>query len=129
MRSSLTVLAGAAGVSARVFDSLNAVPNGWTLEQPALDSDKLALKIALKQQHAEALEQAVLSISTPGSPDYGKHLDREELRRYVAPSSQATDVSLALVLDHDDAYLLRFPRISEYILSISELPQVLTCSK
>lgn len=90
---SLALLATAAGVSARVFDSVPSVPEGWTLEYAAQDSDQVALKISLRQQHAAALEQAVLSISTPGSPDYGNHMSREELRRYVAPSSQATDVS------------------------------------
>lgn len=89
---SLVLLATATVVSARVYDALSAVPQGWELAAPALGSDKLALKISLRQQHAAALEQAVLSISTPGSPDYGKHMSREEVRSYIAPSSQATDV-------------------------------------
>lgn len=89
----LILLTTAAVASARVFDSLSSIPEGWALSSPAVGGDQLALKIALKQQHAAALEQTVLSISDPGSPDYGKHLTREELRSYVAPSSQATDVS------------------------------------
>lgn len=81
----------APGVSARVFDSVPAVPQGWTKVAPAEPTDKLSLHIALRQQHAGALEQAVLAISTPGSPDYGKHLTREALAAYVAPSPQTVD--------------------------------------
>lgn len=88
---SLALLATAAVASARVFDQLPTVPQGWKKTAPALAADKLSLKIGLKQQHAEALEQTVLAISSPGHPDYGKHLSREELRRFVAPSTQATD--------------------------------------
>lgn len=87
----LALLATATAVSARVFDAVPSVPQGWTKVSPALSTDKLSLKIALKQQHADALEQAVLSVSTPGSPDYGKHLSRDELRRFVAPSTLSVD--------------------------------------
>lgn len=86
-----SLLATAAVVTARVFDSVPSVPEGWTKVSPALSTDRLSLKIALKQQHAVALEQAVLAISTPGNPDYGKHMTREELRSYVAPSALAVD--------------------------------------
>lgn len=93
MHALVLLTTAAAVASARVFDSLAAVPDGWTLSSPAAAGDRLALKIALKQQHAAALEQTVLSISNPRSPDYGKHLSREELRSFVAPTEQATDVS------------------------------------
>lgn len=90
---SLSLLASAAVASARVLDSLSSVPEGWALERAAQPSDQVALKISLRQQHAVALEQAVLAMSTPGSPDYGNHLSREELRAYVAPAAEATEVS------------------------------------
>ncbi|KAF3764121.1 hypothetical protein M406DRAFT_71314 [Cryphonectria parasitica EP155] len=87
---SLTLLLtlGGAVVSGRVFDRLHAVPEGWRKSATALATDKLSLKIGLKQQHAAALEQAVLAMSSPDHPDYGKHMSREELRSYVAPSPQ-----------------------------------------
>lgn len=85
----LALLTAAAAVSARVLDSVPDVPKGWTKASAALPTDKLALKIGLKQQHAAALEQAVLAVSSPGHPSYGKHLTREELRSYVAPAEQS----------------------------------------
>lgn len=96
----LAILTTAATVSARVFDSIPTTPQGWTKESPALSTDKLTLKIGLKQEHAVALEQAVLAVSTPGNPDYGKHLTREQLRAYVAPRQQSVDDVTAWLAEH-----------------------------
>lgn len=87
----LVILTAVATVSARLFHRAHTIPHGWSKALPALHSDKVTLKIGLKQQHAAALEEAVLAVSTPGHPDYGKHLTREELRSYVAPHQQSVD--------------------------------------
>jgi tripeptidyl-peptidase-1 len=79
----------ATAVSARVFDSLPAVPKGWREVRPAKPTDPVTLKVALKQQHPEALEQAVIEISTPGHPNYGLHMSKEELRSYTAPAARS----------------------------------------
>ncbi|RKU41086.1 hypothetical protein DL546_004244 [Coniochaeta pulveracea] len=79
----------ATAVSARVFDSLPAVPKGWREVRPAKPTDPITLKVALKQQHPEALEQAVIEISTPGHPNYGLHMSKEELRSYTAPAARS----------------------------------------
>ncbi|KAG6368901.1 hypothetical protein INS49_003119 [Diaporthe citri] len=97
----LALLTAAAAVSARVLDSVPAVPQGWSKASAALPTDKLALKIGLKQQHAAALEQAVLAVSSPGSPSYGKHLTREELRSYVAPAEQSVADVTAWLAKYD----------------------------
>ncbi|KAI1503372.1 tripeptidyl-peptidase 1 [Biscogniauxia marginata] len=88
MRSSLLALFAAAA-TARVMDSLPSVPKGWTELRSASPDEPITLRIALPQQHAAALEQAVLEMSTPGHPNYGKHMDRNELRSYTAPSTQS----------------------------------------
>ncbi|KAK8073926.1 tripeptidyl-peptidase [Apiospora phragmitis] len=86
----LTLLALCAGVAAgRVVDSLDAVPRGWTFVRDAAPSDPILLRVALRQQRAAALEQAVLEISTPGHANYGMHLSRDEVRAFTAPSKQA----------------------------------------
>ncbi|KAH9899046.1 tripeptidyl-peptidase [Xylariomycetidae sp. FL2044] len=86
MLSLLTLFAAVA--TARVMDSLAAVPNGWTELRRASPDEPISLRIALRQQHAAALEQAVIQVSTPGHPKYGKHLSRNELRSYTAPTEQ-----------------------------------------
>lgn len=97
----LALLTAAAAVSARVLDSVPDVPQGWSKASAALPTDKLALKIGLKQQHAAALEQAVLAVSSPGHPSYGKHLTREELRSYVAPTEQSVADVTAWLAKYD----------------------------
>lgn len=79
----------AAAATARVFDSLPAVPDGWKEIRKAKSAEPIALRIALRQQRAEALQQAVMDISTPGHPNYGMHMTREEVRAYTAPSATA----------------------------------------
>ncbi|KAI0873315.1 tripeptidyl-peptidase [Hypoxylon argillaceum] len=86
---SLATALFATAATARLMDSLPAVPQGWTqLRQAALD-EPIALRLALPQQHAAALEQAVIDMSTPGHANYGKHMSRLELRSYTAPTKEA----------------------------------------
>lgn len=97
----LSLLTTAAVASARVFDAVPAVPEGWSKVSPALGTDKLSLKIGLKQQYVQALEQAVLAISTPGNPHYGKHMSRDEVRSFVAPSSLSVNEVTAWLASYD----------------------------
>ncbi|KAI2470476.1 tripeptidyl-peptidase [Annulohypoxylon bovei var. microspora] len=87
MRSLLLLFATAA--SAKVMDSLPAVPKGWAEVRQASPDDSVTLRVALPQQHATALEQAVLEISTPGHPNYGMHMSRDQVRAYTAPTKRS----------------------------------------
>ncbi|KAK3320406.1 tripeptidyl-peptidase [Cercophora scortea] len=92
--SLLSPLMAAAVVSARTMDSLAAIPKDWSVVRQASSDDKISLRVALQQQHTDALEQAVLEMSTPGHPNYGMHMTREEVRSYTAPSADATSAVL-----------------------------------
>lgn len=52
--------------SAAVLESLNAVPAGWKYTGAASNDEPIRLQIALQQGDAEAFEQAVIDMSTPG---------------------------------------------------------------
>ncbi|KAI0156732.1 tripeptidyl-peptidase [Hypoxylon sp. FL1284] len=93
MRPFLVLFASAA--SAKVMDSLAAVPKGWTEARQASPGDTVTLRVGLRQQHAVALEQAVLEMSTPGHPNYGMHMSRDEVKAYTAP----TETSVSSVVD------------------------------
>ncbi|KAI0436456.1 tripeptidyl-peptidase [Xylaria telfairii] len=86
---SLATALFATAATARLMDSLPSVPQGWTQVRPAALDEPITLKVALPQQHADALEKAVIEMSTPGHPSYGKHLSRLELRSYTAPTTEA----------------------------------------
>ncbi|OTA62096.1 tripeptidyl-peptidase [Hypoxylon sp. EC38] len=87
MRSLFLLFASAA--TAKVMDSLPSVPKGWTEVRQASPDDSVTLRVALPQQHAAALEQAVLEISTPGHPNYGLHMSRDQVRAYTAPTEHS----------------------------------------
>ena len=87
----LTLLALCAGLAAgRVVDSLDGVPRGWAFVRDASPLDPIRLHVALRQQGADALEQAVMEVSSPGHANYGMHLSRDEVRALTAPSQQTT---------------------------------------
>jgi len=93
----------AAAVSARVMDSLAAVPKGWTDIGRASSDDSLLLRVALKQPNSAALDQAVLDMSTPGHPNYGMHMSREELRSYTAPRQESVSAVVRWLRKYDIA--------------------------
>ncbi|GAB1312655.1 tripeptidyl-peptidase II [Madurella fahalii] len=81
-----------AAASARVMDRLAAVPKDWVEVSKASEDEVVLLRVALKQQRSAALEQAVLEMSTPGHPNYGLHMTRDEVMSYTAPSAAAISV-------------------------------------
>ncbi|KAK3989637.1 peptidase S8/S53 domain-containing protein, partial [Cladorrhinum sp. PSN332] len=96
----LPTLLLAAAASARVMDTLAAIPQGWKHLRSAEPEEKVLLRVGLKQQHAQALEQAVLDMSTPGHVNYGKHMTRDELKSYTAPSEAATSAVVGWLQAH-----------------------------
>ncbi|KAK4223629.1 peptidase S8/S53 domain-containing protein [Podospora fimiseda] len=96
----LSSLLLATAASARVMDALAAIPHGWKQVRSAEPEEEVLLRVGLKQQHAQALEQAVLDISTPGHVNYGKHMTREELKSYTAPSDAATSAVVEWLQNH-----------------------------
>lgn len=57
----------------------DTIPNGFILSEPAPNETKLDLRIALVQNDPAGLEKTVYEVSTPGSPNYGKHLTKEQV--------------------------------------------------
>ncbi|KAF2117315.1 peptidase S8/S53 domain-containing protein [Lophiotrema nucula] len=89
-RGSILSLILASGVAGAVFEKLNAVPDGWKFLGHASDNEAIRLQIALKQGDVEAFEQAVIDMSTPEHPNYGKHFqDHDEMKRMLLPSDES----------------------------------------
>ena len=98
----LILLLLVAAASARVMDRLVAVPKGWEESRAAWSDETIFLRVALKQHHSRshALDQAVLDLSTPGHPNYGMHMTRDELRSYTAPSDDAVSAVTSWLQQH-----------------------------
>ncbi|KAK3345588.1 peptidase S8/S53 domain-containing protein [Neurospora tetraspora] len=86
-----SVLLLAAGASAHVKSSLPSVPSGWKKVRAASADESVSLKIALPAHQSDALEAAILRVSTPNHPQYGMHLSSDEVRSLIAPSDETTD--------------------------------------
>ena len=80
----------AASTSLHVFEKLDAIPAGWSRSGNVSSSQQLQFRIAVKLHSAGDFEQHVIDISTPGHHNYGKHMSREELKRTLRPSAEAT---------------------------------------
>ncbi|KAJ5130065.1 Peptidase S8/S53 subtilisin/kexin/sedolisin [Penicillium bovifimosum] len=82
----------ASTAAADVFESLSAVPQGWRYSRTPRPDQPLKLQIALAQGDAPGFEAAVLEMSTPDHPTYGKHFNtHEEMKRMLQPSSESAD--------------------------------------
>jgi tripeptidyl-peptidase-1 len=67
--------------------------------------------VALRQRRPAELEQAVMEISTPGHARYGKHMSREEMRTYTAPTKRAVDDVTAWL----EEYGIKYTRDNDWI--------------
>ncbi|KAI1199970.1 subtilisin-like protein [Nemania serpens] len=75
---------------AKPFEQLYEVPEGWTLQGVAEDSQVIKLQIALLQNDVEGFEQAVLDMSTPSHANYGQHFQgHDEMKRMLLPSEES----------------------------------------
>lgn len=55
----------------------------------------MTLTIALTLENIEQLEEKLKAVSTPGSPDYGKYLDRDDVEDLFHPPSGAHDAVIS----------------------------------
>lgn len=72
----------------RVHEQLVAVPQGWSAAPSVSARGFTTFTIALNTEF-EGLEEKLLDVSTPGSPNYGKFLDREEVEALFPPPDDA----------------------------------------
>jgi len=61
-----------------VHERLAAVPKGWQSAGSVSEGSVAQFTVALNREF-EGLEKRLLDVSTPGSPNYGKFLDRDEV--------------------------------------------------
>ncbi|TRM64249.1 peptidase S8/S53 domain-containing protein [Schizophyllum amplum] len=67
------------------------IPVDFVNRGPATPDTMLDMRVALKMADRDGLETALLDVSTPSSPHYGRHLTSEEVRAFASPSPETTD--------------------------------------
>ncbi|KAI8869506.1 putative protease S8 tripeptidyl peptidase I [Ramicandelaber brevisporus] len=96
----LTIIQGILAVSNSFgqyveFDRLGAAPSPWALTGPAPLDHSVNLQVGLKQQNVEQFNHRFMEMSTPGNPNYGKHMSRDELNAMLAPKDESVQMVLA----------------------------------
>ncbi|EIW52208.1 family S53 protease [Trametes versicolor FP-101664 SS1] len=72
----------------RIHEARDDIPSSFLEIGLAPPDTVLNLRLALVQGNFPALEQALMDVSTPGSPLYGQHLSKEEVEALVAPKPE-----------------------------------------
>ncbi|KAI0044866.1 family S53 protease [Auriscalpium vulgare] len=72
-----------------VHERRDDVPHGFTHKGPAPADQTLTLRLALAHTDVGGLQDALYDVSTPGSSNYGQHLSKEDLAKYVAPTPES----------------------------------------
>ncbi|KAF7370374.1 Tripeptidyl-peptidase sed3 [Mycena sanguinolenta] len=86
--NSLITLATASPVPRVLHSSRSSAPLGFASLGPAPPDQSLKLRFGLASNNAPGLEAALLDVSTPSSANYGKHLTKDEVNAYLAPSNE-----------------------------------------
>lgn len=85
-----------------VFEKMVQVPSGWTKIPVAVDStQKIDLRIHLKEQNIDAFEDKLLDISSPDSVNYGKHMSYDQIRLMLQPRDSTVDNVLTWLEAHE----------------------------
>ena len=87
------LLAAPSQVLAKVAYKLHeqmALPQGWSVHSSA-DDETFRLSIALQHQNIDKLISKLYAVSTPGSSEYGKHWDLEQVNELIKPSTESHD--------------------------------------
>ncbi|ESZ96495.1 hypothetical protein SBOR_3117 [Sclerotinia borealis F-4128] len=81
--------------SMELLESLREIPQGWIRLEKPRPFKTIKLRIALEQPDHELFEQKLFAVSTPDHNEYGQHLDREELKRFIKPADESTHAVLS----------------------------------
>lgn len=68
-----------------ICGSLASWPSTWNKEDKLSDSARISFTLGLKQRNLEEFNAVFESITTPGSPEYGKYRTIAELTDIIAP--------------------------------------------
>ncbi|OJT01787.1 Aorsin [Trametes pubescens] len=80
-------------------ETRRALPRGWAPVCRAERDSVLPLRIGLAQSNLDALEEYLLDVSHPESPNYGNHWTPAKVAQTFRPSAEAVDTVRAWLAD------------------------------
>lgn len=72
-------------------EQLDNIPHGWTRRDKPGSEELITFRLAINQKNAAHFEKKVIDISTPGHPNYGRHMKRDEVKEFLRPSSDISN--------------------------------------
>lgn len=69
------------------FTELKQLPSFWTAKGRVAEAT-ITGRIGLKQSNIKGLQEKLLDIAHPDSPNYGKWMSKEEVEAYTAPDDK-----------------------------------------
>ncbi|KAI0366291.1 subtilisin-like protein [Pilatotrama ljubarskyi] len=95
-----SVAALAPRISPRVrHESRSAIPRGWAPVRRAESDSVIPLRIGLAQANLAALEEYLLDVSHPESPNYGEHWSPAKVAQTFRPSAETVDTVRGWLVD------------------------------
>jgi len=92
--------AEAVAVLMEVQDVARAKPVAWKVSGPSPKDEQIELTFAVKQRGLPELHDTLMRVSSPSSPDYGKHLSNEEVNSLTAPEPSDIKTVLSFLKQH-----------------------------
>jgi tripeptidyl-peptidase-1 len=77
------------------------IPEGWSSMGPTDPNTKLELIFAVKQTNVDKLETALMEVSDPRSPKYGKHMSNDAVHKLVAPAPSTLEAVNSFLHDNE----------------------------
>ncbi|KAI0669376.1 family S53 protease [Trametes maxima] len=89
------------GRNLQVHETREDIPAGFSLQGAASPDTTLKLRLALVQPNFAELEQKLYDVSTPSSANYGQHLSKEEVEKFIAPNADSVAAVNAWLKEND----------------------------
>ncbi|KAF9938982.1 hypothetical protein BGZ65_011778 [Modicella reniformis] len=77
-----------------IVEQMGTIPNQWIEVEPAPIEEVIPLRIGFKLQNLQEFERQFMEISTPGHPNYGKHMTSEQIYAMLDPTDEAVQFVL-----------------------------------
>lgn len=74
-----------------VHEKRDVTPPAWKIHRQLDKNTYLPFKIGLKQSNMDRLEEYLMDVSHPSSPNYGQHWSPEKVLETFKPSSESVD--------------------------------------
>ncbi|KAF8963500.1 peptidase S8/S53 domain-containing protein [Flammula alnicola] len=95
----LLSLGGAVQASYVLHEKRSQIPAGWSFVRRYEASEVLPLRLGLRQSNMDRLEEMLMDVSHPESPNYGNHWSPAQVAKTFAPSKETVDTVRTWLVD------------------------------